>query len=258
MESQTIHEDLWGVHAEDWAFKAEPTTEPLWRAVLEATRVGPGTALLDIGCGGGGLCVLAERLGATVSGLDASESLIGIARRRVPGGSFQAGDLGSLPYENSAFDSVIACNSIQFANDQLRAVKEASRVKKPDGLLAVGMWCEPERCEMSAIFRAVGAIAPPPPSENQPPSLASRDNLVGLVQSAGLSVRNKGEVECVFEFSDMENAWLAVRSPGLMVSVARAVGDERLRATVVGALEPFRRPNGKVTLSNWFRYVVCS
>ena len=66
---------------------------PRATAVLDATAVGTGTRLLDVGCGGGFALLLATRRGATVTGLDATAALLDIARERVPAASLVVGDL---------------------------------------------------------------------------------------------------------------------------------------------------------------------
>jgi cyclopropane fatty-acyl-phospholipid synthase-like methyltransferase len=66
--------------------------------MLDAAKVGQGRCFFDAGCGGGGASVLAAQRGAHVSGLDASEAPIAIARERVPHGDFRVGDLEALPY----------------------------------------------------------------------------------------------------------------------------------------------------------------
>ncbi len=257
MASSTIQGDLWGVYAEDWAYRTEPGTAALWRTILDECEVAPGNELLDLGCGGGGLAVLAAERGATVSGYDASESLSRIAARRVPSGDFQLGDLESLPYADASFDIVTACNSLQFCDDQKKAVLEARRVVKPGGKLAIGMWCEPERCEISAVFKVIqSTMSAPPPDKHL--SLAVREHLLSLLASAGATVHSEGEVECVFEAASDEDAWLAMRAPGVMVSIARAIGEDRLHEAVMEGLAQFRTPSGGYRMANWFRYVLCS
>ena len=59
-----------------------------WTAVADRTRIGAGTAVLDVGCGSGGFCELAAARGARVHGLDADAGEIERARRRVPAGDF--------------------------------------------------------------------------------------------------------------------------------------------------------------------------
>ncbi len=124
MGSAQLQGTLWGTHAEDWAYRAEPTTAPLWKAILSATNVQPATQLLDVGCGGGGLATIASRLGANVSGLDASENLVAIAKSRIPSGRFYVGDFANLPFEPYSFDVVTVCNVIQFVDDRVVALSE--------------------------------------------------------------------------------------------------------------------------------------
>lgn len=258
MASAQIQGPLWGAHADDWAHRAEPTTAPLWRALLDALEVGKGTELLDVGCGGGGLATEAAARGARVAGLDASENLIAIAGSRVPGGRFEQGDFESLPFDAGSFDVVTACNVLQFVDDRGAALAEVRRVLKPGGRFGVGMWAEPSRCEMGVVFRTVMSVAPPPPETGKPdpPTLTEEANLVAALESGGFKVQEVGEVECVFEYENADEAWKAFRSAGMVVAVARKVGDEVLASAVKGALREKAAPDGSIRLSNWFRYVV--
>src|SRR4249919_746011 len=102
---------LWGPGARDWSDYNEPMCTPFYQAVLDATGVGRGTALLDIGCGGGFALLLAARR-------DATPALLDIARERVPAAVLAVGDLEDpLPFEPGGSDVVTAFNSIQYAAD---------------------------------------------------------------------------------------------------------------------------------------------
>src|SRR2546423_11404509 len=87
MGTGTAEAELWGPGARDWSDYNEPMCTPFYEAVLDATDVGAGTRLLDVGCGGGFALLLAARRGATVTGLDATTPLPGIARQRGPAAS---------------------------------------------------------------------------------------------------------------------------------------------------------------------------
>ncbi len=257
MGTAVIQGELWGAHAQDWAFGAEPTGKPLWRAILEGCGVRQGTKLLDMGCGAGGLAVLASEMGANVTGLDASDNLLAIARERVPTADFRQGDLESLPFDDTTFDVVTAVNSIQFAGDQLKAASEARRVLKPDGRFGIGMWCEPERCEMRDVFGAIRGFMPPPGGD-EPPPLNVEENLRSLVARAGFEIVSHGEVESVFEYPDVDDAWRTIRAAGLVVAARRHSGEEAVESAVLHALNGIKRPDGGVRMSNWFRFLICA
>src|SRR5512136_2276043 len=92
------HGRLWGAGARDWADFQEATVRPVFEAVLERTGVGTGTRYLDAGCGAGMAAQIAAARGAEVSGVDASEAMLAIARSRAPSGDFRQGDLEDLPF----------------------------------------------------------------------------------------------------------------------------------------------------------------
>src|SRR6478672_5305941 len=155
MGTAEIQGELWGAAARDWAELQDPMSRPLWEGMLEAARVVGRTRLLDAGCGAGGACALAAARGAQVSGFDASEPLLAVARERVPGGDFRRGDLETLPYADGAFDAVLAANSVQYTAEPVAAVRELRRVCAADGHVVVAFWSVPEECEMRVIFQAV-------------------------------------------------------------------------------------------------------
>lgn len=125
MGSAQAQGQVWGVQARNWADLMEKMALPVYHVVLDKTNAGRGTCLLDIGCGPGMAAQLAAKLGAHVSGLDASEGELAIARERVPNGDFRCGEMEELPYADASFDVVTAFNSIQFADNPLHALREA-------------------------------------------------------------------------------------------------------------------------------------
>ncbi len=152
---------LWGSDPDGWAWLAEPHNQPLFGAVLDATGTGPGTRLLDLGCGTGLLLTLAQARGATVTGLDVTPGLLQIARDRLPTAELWQADICSLPFGDAEFDVVTGVNAFQFAADPPAAVAAAARVTRPGGLVAVGTFAAPERAESTAVHLAMAALSPP-------------------------------------------------------------------------------------------------
>ena len=254
MPSGQVEGQLWGGKARDWATYGEPTCNALFEAMHAAVGTGPGLKLLDMGCGAGGAAVMAAALGAEVTGFDASANLLEVARERLPNVEFTQGDIEELPYPDDTFDIVFAANSVQYAENQEQAVREAHRVKKPEGKFVIGMWCEPDRCEMGGLFRRVSPDGPPP---NAPPSLSIRDNLIGLLERAGGQVIEEGEVLCTFRYTTIDDAIRCHRSAGIMQMFEAKLGEEFLTNAIIESHAPFKQPDGSYALDNWFRWVVC-
>ena len=74
---------------------------------------------------------IAAARGAAVSGFDAAEAMLAIARERVPAGDFRVADLEAMPFSDASFDVVTGFNAFQFAGDPVRALSEARRVARP-------------------------------------------------------------------------------------------------------------------------------
>jgi ubiquinone/menaquinone biosynthesis C-methylase UbiE len=93
-------------------------------AVVEAL---PPAATLDVACGTG---FLTRHLRGNVTGLDQSERMLAIARRRRPDASFVAGDALALPFPDAAFDRVLTGHFYGHleASDRERFLAEARRV----------------------------------------------------------------------------------------------------------------------------------
>jgi SAM-dependent methyltransferase len=258
MGSSITQGELWGAAARDWAKLQEPKHKPVWEAMLNAAKVSQGTRFFDAGCGGGGTSALAAQRGAHISGLDASEALIAIAREHVPQGDFRVGDLETLPYGEKVFDAVIASLSVQYAADPIAALQELKRVCAPEGYFIISTWGLPEQCEQRVVLKAVQDTLPSPPSGGGPFALSAAGALESLVEQAGWKVIGSSEVDCPFEYQDLDTHWQAQRSGGPLQAAIRAVGEERLRTAVEQAVAPYRTSTGGVRLENRFRYVTAA
>jgi SAM-dependent methyltransferase len=115
------------------------------RAVRVALDPRPGERVLDIGSGPGLLAYeLAESLGpeGRVEGVDLSESMLAIARRREPVAgyapvSFHAAAATELPFAADSFDAAVSTQVYEYVEDMPAALAEAQRVLRPGGRLLV-------------------------------------------------------------------------------------------------------------------------
>lgn len=259
MASAATQGELWGIAAADWALLQEPKHLPLFEAMLNATAVTDGTRFIDLGCGGGTASELAAARGAQISGLDAAEKLIEIARQRVPSGDFRVGDLESLPFADQSFDVVFAASSVQYAENRVAALREFGRVCASDGQVVIALFGAPENVQFRAIFKAIREAMPVPPPGDGPFELSMPGKLEGLVEQAGLNLLSSGEANCPFVYPDFDAFWRANAAAGPFQGAIRVIGEDKLKGVLRNAVEPFTMNDGSVNIApNGFKYLVAS
>src|SRR5215470_7211828 len=107
-------------------------------------RIGPGSTVLDVGCGAGEVCVeLARIVGetGTVTGIDSSEVMIAAAQRAASVAKhaidLRVASVYALPFPDGAFDAVRAERVFQHLGDPEAGLAEMIRVTRPGGRLMV-------------------------------------------------------------------------------------------------------------------------
>jgi SAM-dependent methyltransferase len=253
-----LHGPRWGARAADWAQYASGLSAPAWKAVADATGIGPGTRVLDIGCGSGEFCRLAAERGARASGIDAAEGMVEVARRLAPECDLRVGPMESLPWEDESFDVVTAFNALKFAADTGLAAAEARRVARAGGLVAVCVWGPREQNDLMRLTEALRGLQPPPPAgaTPAPPGLGEPGALEELLRGAGLEPHSAAWVDIPFEASDRETLERAMMTPGGVLAIIESAGEAAVRAAIARAAAPFRRPDGSYRFENRFRYAV--
>ncbi len=118
----------------------------LWRRrAVRLMRDIPHGYVLDIATGTGDLAILmAERLdGSHVTGVDLSEGMIEIGRRKVAERgldgriSLTTGDCLALPFPDNTFDCITCAYGVRNFENLAAGYKEMERVLRPGGLLVV-------------------------------------------------------------------------------------------------------------------------
>jgi SAM-dependent methyltransferase len=258
MGSAQAQSELWGRHAEIWSNTLEQQMRPLFVATMRALEPLRGKKLLDAGCGAGLALSEAAARGAHVWGLDATEPLLAVARRRIPSANLRQGDIQDMPFVNETFDAVTAFNSIQYATDPAVAVAELARVCRSGGTVAIGIWGDPRRCETEGLFGRLRSLAPPPPGTPAPLACSEAGVVEELLVKAGLQPQGGAEVPTSFLFGDLDQAWTAHTSSGPLQKVIDSAGADAVRATMDAVLEADRKPDGSLRQDNIFRFVLAT
>jgi SAM-dependent methyltransferase len=247
---------LWGARPEDWAL-SEDQQVPTYEAALERVDFAPGQRVLDIGCGAGAFLRLIAERGGEPFGIDASESLIALARTRLPHADLRVGDMEDLPYPDASFDLVAGFNSFFFANDFVAALREAGRVAKPKAPIVIQVWGAREHCDLEPMKAIARPYFPPRPPDAPPdPDLSKPGALEELATLAGLTPETAFDTTWAFEFPDEEILIRALLAPGGLALLAGPEHEDTLKAAIAHGLAPYRRTDASYRLSNEYHYLI--
>jgi SAM-dependent methyltransferase len=255
-KTSSVNAKLWGARARDWADFQEGQMKPAYEAML-SRFVTAGTRYLDVGCGSGMATQMAAARGAKVSGTDAADPMLAIARERTPDGDFRNADLEELPFADATFDFVTGFNAFQYAGNPVRALAEAGRVTKPDGHIVVMTWGPPDTMQAASLLAALRPLLPaPPPGAPGPFALSDETALRALATSAGLTPGDIVDVECAFQYADLATGQRALGSAGVAVRAVENSSDAAVDEAHAKALAPFRQADGSYRIQASFRCLI--
>ncbi len=114
--------------------------------------------LLDIGCGGGLMCEPLTRLGCAVTGIDADETALHVARAHAEAQGlaidYRAESAEDLAAKRQDFDAVLALEVVEHTTDPAQFVELAARLVRPGGVLIASTLNRTMRAYLAAILGA--------------------------------------------------------------------------------------------------------
>ena len=123
------------------------------RAVRELSTFNFQLSVLDVACGTGDMAVELVRYGCDVTGIDISEEMLAIAKRKVENAKWIVADAENLPFDDNAFDAVTCAFGVRNFAGLERGLGEMVRVLKPGGRLVILELSYPENPALLALYK---------------------------------------------------------------------------------------------------------
>ncbi|PLK24434.1 bifunctional 2-polyprenyl-6-hydroxyphenol methylase/3-demethylubiquinol 3-O-methyltransferase UbiG [Novosphingobium sp. TH158] len=160
-----------------------------WGTDSRAIRPLAGMRVLDVGCGAGLLCEPLARLGGTVTGVDAAEENIAVAKAHAAGAGlaidYRCGEIGALGL--SGHDLVTAMEVIEHVADKPAFIAALAKALSPGGLMVLSC---PNRTPQSRLLLVEGAerLGMVPRGTHHWDDFVTPDELRELLGQAGLAM----------------------------------------------------------------------
>jgi SAM-dependent methyltransferase len=235
-----------------WALGDYPAVARRFEGVAEATvaacGIGPGDRVLDVAAGNGNVAIAAARLGAEVTALDFTPSLVAAGRERTAALGLQVrwdeADAEDLPYAADAFDAVTSVFGLMFAPRPELAAAEAFRVVRPGGVVGVTAWT-PDGFT-GQVTALLGEYLPAPLGAARPIDWGIEATVRGRLAPHADDIRlTRGTV--TWEFDSLQDTidWQEA-SFGALIAARRALGDRypELRDRLAGLIADWNRGTG--------------
>ena len=136
----------------------------LRKMTIDLALLKPGEAVLDVGCGTGGVTLPArQRVGAAgkAAGIDPAAEMIAVARQKAQRKGleidFRIGVIEALPYPDGSFDAVTSSLMMHHLPQplQVKGLAEIYRVLKPGGRLLIADMASPKSSTSQRVLTAL-------------------------------------------------------------------------------------------------------
>jgi len=160
-------------------------------AARTGLRVLDGLEILDVGCGGGLISEPLARLGATVTGIDPSQTNIAVAQSHALSQGleidYRAQTAEALATQGLTFDAVVCLEVIEHVPDPKAFLAVLATLTRPGGTLVVSTINRTLKAFALAIVGAEYVLRWLPPGTHQWDRFVTPEELTRYALSAGLS-----------------------------------------------------------------------
>ncbi len=176
---------------------------------LEGTKRQPfeGMKFLDIGCGGGLLCEPMARLGAEVTGADASERNIGIAKVHAEQSGLDIKYLATtseaLAAKGEQFDVVLNMEVVEHVADVPLYLKSCSALVKPGGLMFIATINRTAKAYALAIIGAEYVLGWLPRGTHSFSKFLTPEEITSIISRHGMTIRDRSGVS----YNPLHDQW---------------------------------------------------
>ncbi|MBV8889143.1 MAG: methyltransferase domain-containing protein [Alphaproteobacteria bacterium] len=234
--------------------------------LIREARPAPGERVLDIGCGTGATALpLAEAVGqkGQVTGIDISEPMLEVARRRVAergltNVTLLLADAQEYPLPEAEFDLLTSRFGVMFFADPVAAFRNLIGAARPSGRLCLAVWAGIAdnlhwQIPYEIALRRVGPPAPQPPHAPGPLAFSDADYLRGILEAAGFAdvAIAPRAFEVIGESAAQEGELAAMLGPAGRLLDEKQADDatrQAIAAETAAAFAARARPDGSLRL----------
>jgi SAM-dependent methyltransferase len=232
-----------GEHWAEFADRYDAASVRPERAFLAAIPIAAADAVLDIGCGAGGLAlsIAAEHPAASVLGVDLSSQMLDVAGKRAAARgltnvAFEQADAQTHAFVESAYDVAVSSFGVMFFDDPVAAFSNIGRALKPGGQVRFAAWRALQDNPWLMSIRgalAMGRDLPFPPLEAPTPfSLSNPERTTSLLSAAGfVDIDLTPLDEPMIPGSDADDAYSFISQIGIVKGLSHDLDDaQRVQA----------------------------
>lgn len=199
------------------AFQGSAAAVSAW--LVEAVHPQPGHVVLELAAGLGDTGFMAAELvhpGGKVIVTDGAEAMVEAAKARARELDLANVEVSAMEAEwidlpAAAVDGIVIRWGLMLLADPETALRDARRVLRPGGRLAVAVWdaaqANPVMTAAGQAAAELGLVEPSPPQAPGPFRLSDRDELADLLWSAGFTEVDVDALDLAFRFASLDEAF---------------------------------------------------